>query len=83
MISPETKHYASAVADPGPVVGGGANLIYIFLKNLMKLKKFWSGGGRRAPLRSATEARKNIIVQNGIALYLNCEEPTLCPSSFE
>ena len=44
-------------ADPGPVVGGGANpskgganLIYFIfvLKNLIKLQKFWSvaGGGR-------------------------------------
>ena len=41
-------------ADPGPVIGGGtspskggANLIYfiLFLKNLMKLKKFWCAGG--------------------------------------
>ena len=43
-----------AGADPGPVVGGaynpskgGPNLIYyvFFLKNVMKLKKFWSVEG--------------------------------------
>ena len=48
---------AHAGADPGPVLGGGANPLdgganpiyfILFLKNPMKLKKFWSvGGGAR------------------------------------
>ena len=54
---------------PGLVVEGGANPldggtdpIYLihFLKNSMKLKKFWFVGGvrqERSPLRSATESR--------------------------
>ena len=38
-----------AGADPGPLVGQGANRIYFinFLINPMKYKKIWSGGGRR------------------------------------
>ena len=53
-------------ADPGLVVGGGANLLggrrpnilIHFLKNSMKLKKFWSvegGACRERPPKSATE----------------------------
>ena len=68
-----TRAFYSAVskrtvqgADPGLDVGGGANLlgggadpIYLiyFMKNPMKLKIFWSVGGRAGsapPLRSAT-----------------------------
>ena len=42
--------YCTAGADPGLLVGGGANIqiCQIFPKNCMKLRKFWSmgrGGG--------------------------------------
>ena len=63
-------------ADPGPVVGGdanpldgGTNPIYfiLFLKKPMKLKKFWSVGGKRAgsappPFRSATELKMTVLL---------------------
>ena len=57
--------YNKSGADPGFVIGGGANppeggasilICQIFPKNCMKLRKFWSewGGGRDAPLGFAT-----------------------------
>ena len=68
MPAMQTFNNATSGADPALVVGGGANSldrgadpIYFinFLKNPMKLKKFWSVEGGCAPgappLRSATE----------------------------
>ena len=51
------------MADPGFPRGGGTNpkggvptyYLAIFPENCMKMKKFWAGGGRASPLRSATE----------------------------
>ena len=73
-----------AGADPGFLVGGGANIqiCQIFPKNCMKLRKFWSVGGA-LPLGSATGegcASKILLCRSVTALLMN-EGQVFCISS--
>ena len=82
-----------AGADPGLVIGGGANplgggadpvyLIY-FVKNPMKLKKFWAVGGgahrERPPLKSATALTTLVTAQpipDDKKIVVNCQRVLL------
>ena len=71
MSHTNTEYTLRLGADPEHVVEGGAiilggrrpNIFIHFLKNPMKLKKFWSGGGGQA-LKEALKARhiRNVIM---------------------